>query len=136
MPISKKNFNGFRCILAGIICNLIFGTMYLWANINIYVTTYFRLHGNEWLTINTTTYIYPTWELLRAIGIYFGIRIGKFLGYKKAIMIFTTGFAVSVFISAYTESFWTFMFFYGLMAPLFSGLAEYIPVHCSWMYFP
>ena len=63
MKLTKINTYGILNVIGGISIHLMLGTVYLWGNINIYITSYFRLNGNPDLSITSSKYIFPCWFL-------------------------------------------------------------------------
>jgi len=59
----NKNLKGYLSILGGILIHIVLGTVYLWGNIKIYITSYYRLGENPDLSISSTSFIFPCWFL-------------------------------------------------------------------------
>ena len=127
---------GIMTIVGGIFIHLTLGTIYLWANINIYITSHYRLGNNPNLSVSSSSYIFPCWFLLQAVGMFYGVKIAKLFGFKLTAFISMFGFASTIFLSSWMNDFWTFMLIYGIFPPLFLGFAYLLPMHCAWAYFP
>ena len=54
---------GILNIIGGMLVSLTIGTVYLWGNINIYITSYYRLHGNPNLKLTSSNFNILFWFL-------------------------------------------------------------------------
>ena len=60
-------------IIGGILTHLTIGTVYLWGNISIYVTSYYRLHNYPNMNIFKVNILrFPT-PLLYSLGLFLGV---------------------------------------------------------------
>ena len=59
----NKNLKGYLSILGGILIHIVLGTVYLWGNIKIYITSYYRLGENPDLSISSSSLVFPFWFL-------------------------------------------------------------------------
>lgn len=54
-----KNFKGILTLIGGSFLHLMFGSIFLWGTINDYITSYFRINGNRFLSSELTGVIFP-----------------------------------------------------------------------------
>jgi MFS family permease len=127
---------GFLTIIGGILIHITLGTIYLWANINIYITSYFRLGNNPTLSVSSSSFIFPCWFVFQAFGMFYGVKVAKRIGFKVTALISMLGFASTIFLASFMKDFWIFMLIYGILPPSFLGFAYLLPIHCGWAYFP
>jgi len=57
------NVKGYLSVLGGILIHLVLGTEYLWGNIKLYTTSYYRLGENPDLSISSSSLVFPFWFL-------------------------------------------------------------------------
>lgn len=134
--IIKYKWKGLLIILGGCLVHLVLGSFYLWGNINIYVTSYYRIHSNNSLTTTITSALFCLMLLGISVGFFFGLPLSKKIGFRLASAIETFLIAFSIFLSSYMENFWLFVLFYGICFGLLSGLLYIVPIFLACQYFP
>ena len=50
--IPRRTADGILCLIGGVLIHLSIGTIYLWGNINVYVTSYYRLSSDPNLSLS------------------------------------------------------------------------------------
>ena len=127
---------GFLIILGGCLVHLVLGSFYLWGNINVYVTSYYRIYSDHSLTLTVSSALFCLMLLGISIGFFFGMSVSSKFGFRLSALIETLLIAVSIFVSSYMENFWLFVIFYGIIFGLLSGLLYIIPIFLACQYFP
>ena len=133
----SRRTKGWMTLVGGVLIMLCIGTMYLWGNISIYVTSYYRTKGNPDLNINYASYLFPFWDLSQAIGVIFiSYTLGKRIGYRSYAVLTMMVFGGAQYFSVTFFNFWQFMIFYGIIAPMAGGSVSMVTLYCCWAYFP
>ena len=60
MSLTKHQYKGVMSVLGGILIHLTLGTIYVFGNINVYITSYYRLHYDSTLSMTTSNFIFPS----------------------------------------------------------------------------
>ena len=76
-----KFSKGVLAVIGGCLMHFILGTLYIWGNINIYITSYYRLKGYD-INIEFGGWIFPLWTLCQSIGMHLSTKAGDAIGYK------------------------------------------------------
>ena len=132
----QEKWKGVLTILGGCLVHLVLGSFYLWGNINIYVTSYYRIHSDNSLNISTSSALFCLMLLGISIGFFFGMSLSSKMGYRLSAVIETFLISVSILVSSYMNNFWLFVLFYGIFFGLLSGLLYIIPIFLACQYFP
>ncbi len=132
----KKHQLGYLSVFGGILIHLTLGTIYLWGNINVYITSYYRLHFDNSLSLTTSSFIFPSWYFFQTLGMYLATIVGNRLGFKRTAVLAMLSFAGVTFLCSFIENFTLFMAIYGTLPAIALGFAYMIPLHCGWAYFP
>lgn len=53
--------------------HLVLGSFYLWPNVVVYITSYFRALGNPTLTIAQANFVFPAMILAQCVAMPFGM---------------------------------------------------------------
>jgi MFS family permease len=122
-------------IIGGFLTHLVLGTFYLWGNISLYATSYYRWNGNPGLESATMQYVFPF--------VYLGIFMGGFMGLPLARRIghrITSGSIILVYftsvILASKSSFLEFIITMGFLPGFCVGNEYLIPVDNAYPYYP
>lgn len=132
----SANYRGISSILGGFILHLVIGCFYLWGVINIYVTSYYRLHGEPTLKSSLTSGLFPVFLLFVGITFFFGVKLAKKIGLKLVCVLESLLMTLAIFISSFMPDFWSFMFFYAIVYGLGSGLLYLVPIYICSLHFP
>ena len=132
----QEKWKGVLILLGGCLVHLVLGSFYLWGNINVYVTSYYRLHSDGSLTITVSSALFCLMLLGISIGFFFTIPLATKVGFRLAALIETFFIAVCVFVSSYMSNFWLFVLFFGIFFGVLNGLLYMIPVYLACQYFP
>lgn len=133
---SQKKWKGVLILLGGSLVHLVLGSFYLWGNINVYVTSYYRIHSDNSLTITLASALFCLMLLGISIGFFFGVPLAIKCGYRVVSLCETFLIAVCVFVSSFMDNFWLFVLFYGILFGFLSGLLYMIPIFLGCKYFP
>jgi hypothetical protein len=109
----------------------------MWGNINVYITSYFRIKDNPDLEIKTGGIVFPFMMLAIALGMPLGVRCIYL--FKSIKLMFFTGVTICcgcVFISSFLTNFWSFVIVYGIIYGFVTGLMYMSPCYLCYLYFP
>jgi hypothetical protein len=81
---------------------LIAGSLYLWGNISIYIVSYFRSLGDDWLTVEKASFIYPISMTIHNIVGPIGAAMQKKYNPKIIMLIGSALMFLSYYLSSYT----------------------------------
>jgi hypothetical protein len=126
---------GILVIIGGFILHLAIGCIYIWGNISIYVTSYLR-HFDDSVTSESTFIVLPIHIMTSNIMIIVGSEICLRLGPRAATSIGGAVFTLGVFMSSFTEEFYTFVIVYSVTFGFGCGLIYLAPLLTAWTYFP
>ncbi len=132
----KKNQKGVLVILGGFFVHLVLGSFYLWGVINVYVTSYYRLHSDSTLELKTTSALFCFMLLATSLSFFFSLSTIKRFNPRIIVTLEMLFISVSVFISSFMSNFWMFMIFYGIIFGFFAGFIYIVPIFLSCQYFP
>ena len=130
------NYQGICSVIGGFILHLSLGCFYLWGVINIYVTSYYRLYSDPSLKSSLTAGLFPIFLLFVGLTFFFSLKLAKKIGLKLACFIESLWMAIGVLLSSFMPDFWSFMFFFGIIYGLSSGLLYLLPIYIGSMHFP
>jgi len=132
----QKKWKGVLTILGGCLVHLVLGSFYLWGNINIYVTSYYRIHSDSSLNMATSSALFCLMAFGISLAFFFGLSFSSKVGFRLSAMIETFLISMSIFVSSYMNNFWLFVLFYGIFFGILSGLLYIIPIFLACQYFP
>lgn len=119
---------GILGCFGGMLIQLVIGSLYQWGIVNIYLTSYFRSSDSS-LAVESTGIVFP----LMFISIGLTIRTGLYLSEKfHPLIVMGVGQilqALTIFVSSYMSTFWSFIAFYGILFGLASGNSFMVPIH-------
>jgi MFS transporter, OFA family, oxalate/formate antiporter len=113
------------------------GCFLLWANIDLYVLSYFHQFSPE-ISIG---FIYLVDLLLEAANCT-GFNLGTYMlnGLRlpvKVVLLIGTGLSITgVYAASFTTNLAPYLSFYALLNGMGSGTTYFIPLICGWEYFP
>ncbi|KAM3132172.1 hypothetical protein pb186bvf_015767 [Paramecium bursaria] len=131
----KQQTKGYLCILGGFLTHLMVGAFYLWGNISLNVTSYYRYHGYDDIKSSTVSLVFPTIYFGIAFGSYMGVSFARKYGYRKVSLINLFFYCGSQFIATYVNFYW-FVLFMGFLPGVFIGVEYLLPVDNAINYFP
>lgn len=123
-------------ILGGFLVHLVLGSFYLWPNVIVYITSYFRLNGNPDLTISTANFVFPAMIICQSIAMPFGKKIGLRIGFRNELLLGVGILSTAVFTSSFMTNFWIFIIFYGFIFGLVNGACYIVPINIGLGYLP
>ncbi|KAL4512744.1 hypothetical protein ABPG72_020581 [Tetrahymena utriculariae] len=136
MQLTMKQ-KGYITLIGGFILELVTGTSFLWGQLNVYITSYFRQKDDQGLHLSIGGAIFPLMMGTFAAGIPIGIKAIKLFGSARlCCIVFSFLASVAVFISSYSQKFWQFVFIYGVIHGFIQGIVFFIPVYVGYLYFP
>lgn len=115
--------------------HLVIGSLYQWGIINIYVTSYFKILDPS-VTLESNAVAFPLMMFCYGLTMRIGIHLAEITHPIIVMSSVTVLFSISVFVSSYMSAIWVFLFFYGILFGLFTGMVFMIPVVECNKYFP
>ena len=132
----SNNQKGYLVLIGGFLIHLVLGSFYLWGVINVYVTSYYRLHSDSSLELKITSALFCFMLLAISLTFFFSLSTIKRFHPRIVVTIEMILISVTVFVSSFMPNFWLFMIFYGIIFGLFSGLVYIVPIFLCCQYFP
>ena len=127
--------NGLIVLIGGFLIHLVLGSIYLWGNINIYVTSYLWMEGNN-VTLNDLFFVLPLSLFMLTIFSALGPFLLKYFNPKLILLSGGTLLLASYLAASYVTSVALFIILYGVFAGIGTGICYLVPVACIWEYFP
>lgn len=128
---------GVMTVVGAVILMLYLGCFFLWANISIYVLSYFH----EFHPDSSYGFIFIVDSMLVLFnwcGYWIGVYLFQNLKWNpKFIILLGCGMAlVGVYLSSYTKRLATYLPLYCLLNGLGCGMNYLVPLICGWEWFP
>jgi len=113
------------------------GVGFLWTNIAIYVLSYLYIYDNS-VRADAIFAIDISLVFCQAFGNLFGTYLLNSRGVHPKIVIGLGGFISlgGMFASSYVQRLDLFLILYGILGSFGSGMNYFVPISCSWEYFP
>ncbi len=127
--------HGLPVLLGGFLIHLVLGTVYLWGSINVYITSYLRLQGSS-VTLADLFFVLPLSILMISSFSSLGPYLLKYLNPKAILLIGGSLIFSGYFSSSYVSNPFLFVFLYGALPGIGSGVCYLVPVNCAWEYYP
>lgn len=142
----KIRFLGFRnfyhrkqgqlIVLGGFLLHFVLGSFYMWGTISPYVTSYLKANDPSLSydsLINTICFV----QILSiSLGLPFGVKIGRIVGFQKFLFFCSAIYCSSLFMSSQTNQLSWFVLFFAILPGISCGLIYMIPIYCAWECFP
>ncbi|CAM9728255.1 unnamed protein product [Phaeothamnion confervicola] len=125
----------WQCLTGGVILHLCLGTLYLWGNVSVYVTSYLRLYNPD-ITEGETLYILAGAMLGQACVMTAGGLLQHVLGIRLTALAGGWLLAGGVLLSSMATTLAQFVVTYGVMFGVGIGLAYSCPLVCGFMWMP
>ncbi|EAS00155.1 oxalate/formate antiporter family transporter (macronuclear) [Tetrahymena thermophila SB210] len=128
---------GVLTLIGGFILLLMNGSMFLWGQLNVYVTSYYRQKDDANLDLSVGGAIFPVMMASFGIGLPLGIKLVKIFGQARiSLLISAIISCLMIVISSYTERFYQFVIVYGIISGLAQGSIYFVPIYIGYLYFP
>ena len=134
MNSNSDFWKGIACIIGGVSIHLFLGCLYLWGNIQVYLTSYFHIY-NENVTLSTTLIMSPLLATAQGTTMFIGPYLLKRFPPRAIIMIGSTIALVGCFGSTFMTNFTYFAILYCFFG-FGIGICYLVPLICAWEYFP
>ena len=121
--------------IGGFLTHLVLGAFYLWGNLTIYATSYFRLHGYPDLKTSSMQQIFPFIYVGISSGMFFGIPLARKFGHKLISFLNMLVYVASLYLASISNFGW-FVFFMGFLPGFCIGMEYLIPVDNAYYYNP
>lgn len=130
-------FKGVCSVIGGILIMMFNGCFFLWANIAVYVLSYYYLYDKD-IQIDAIFYVDFLLVLLNCIGYQIGTYLVNQRRWNPKLVLLLGGtISLSGIVTAsYMKNFWAFLFCYGALSGIGCGINYFVPIVCSWEYFP
>lgn len=133
--VSISRRTGYLAVVCAMMGTLMVGSYYSFSNMNPYIAAYLNSKGSQ-VDSKDTLLIMPIWLVNQSIFALVGVRLSERLGYNMVHRIAFTGFTIVNAIMIFVESYWVFIFVYGVLSGLTIGLGYLPGLYISWTYFP
>jgi hypothetical protein len=131
----ESQWKGYLAVAAGFLTHLMIGGIFIWGNIVVYVTSYFRLYDPE-LNMEHTFILFPIQVILNNVIMYLGSLIALHWHPKIAVGLATICMFCGCFFSSYMTSWSLYFVLYGLVVTIGVGFGYTAPLIVAWSYFP
>ncbi|MEE4248540.1 MAG: hypothetical protein V2I33_24435 [Kangiellaceae bacterium] len=131
----ESRLPGYLAVAAGFLTHLMIGAIFIWGNIVVYITSYFRLYNPD-LTMEDTFILFPVQVILNNVIMYIGSLIALNWHPKVALGLSTLCMFLGCFFSSYMTSWGWFFVLYGLVVTIGVGFGYTAPLIVAWSYFP
>ncbi|KAL4470906.1 hypothetical protein ABPG72_005940 [Tetrahymena utriculariae] len=124
-------------LIGGFLLLLMNGTIFLWGQLNVYVTSYFRQKEEPDLELGVAGTVYPVMMISLATGIPFGIKLVKlFVQARYNLLVCSIVSSLMVVISSYTQKFYQFAIVYAVLHGFTQGTIFFVPIYMGYLHFP
>ena len=83
----RCNLIGILNVIGSIIIYMVFGSLYTWSNINVYLVSYLKQYNSPNIEIVDGYFIMPIVIVISNFSNYFGTKIEEKLGFKKCLLL-------------------------------------------------
>ena len=83
----RYNLIGILNVIGSIIIYMVFGSLYTWSNINVYLVSYLKQNNSPNIEIVDGYFIMPIVIVISNLSNYFGTKIEEKLGFKKCLLL-------------------------------------------------
>ncbi|EAR82644.1 oxalate/formate antiporter (macronuclear) [Tetrahymena thermophila SB210] len=134
--ISTK-FKAVLTLIGGFFLLLTNGSIFLWGQLNVYVTSYFRQKEDAGLDLSIGGALFPVMMASLATGIPFGIKLLKFFGSARVcLLISVVTSSMMVILSSFAQRFYQFIIIYGVIGGFAQGTVYFVPIYMGYLYLP
>ncbi|EAS00158.1 oxalate/formate antiporter (macronuclear) [Tetrahymena thermophila SB210] len=124
-------------LIGGFLLLLMNGSIFLWGQLNVYVTSYFRQKDDPDLELGVAGTVYPVMMISLATGIPLGIKLVKLFGQARYnLLICSIISSLMVIISSYTQKFYQFAIVYAVLHGFAQGTIFFVPIYMGYLHFP
>mmetsp|Transcript_17082 Transcript_17082/g.25743 ORF Transcript_17082/g.25743 Transcript_17082/m.25743 type:complete len:512 (-) Transcript_17082:92-1627(-) len=133
-PDLKK---GILCVIGGILCHMVLGTLYCWGNFIAYCPPKLLYYTvSEQKGQPDALGIIPLTILFQMIAMPIGAQVAKRLGTRVASLSSGAIIAFAIYSASFAQNLRTFMIFYAALFGLGVGLGYTSPMVAGWTWFP
>ena len=132
---SKYKLKGFLNVIGSIIIYLIFGSLYAWSNINVYLVSYLKQYKSPNIEIVDGYFIMPIIIVISNISKYFGSKIEEKLELKKCLLLSLVMICGSHFGLLFTTRL-IFVFSLMIIFGIAIGFSEFAVMKNAWYFYP
>ncbi|KAL4478660.1 hypothetical protein ABPG74_006895 [Tetrahymena malaccensis] len=124
-------------LIGGFLLLLMNGSIFLWGQLNVYITSYFRQKDDHDLELGVAGTVYPVMMISLATGIPLGIKLVKLFGQARYnLLICSIISSLMVIISSYTQRFYQFAIVYAVLHGFAQGTIFFVPIYMGYLHFP
>ncbi|KAL4478659.1 hypothetical protein ABPG74_006894 [Tetrahymena malaccensis] len=128
---------GVLTLIGGFLLLFMNGSMFLWGQLNVYVTSYYRQKEDTNLDLSVGGAIFPVMMASFGLGLPLGIKLLKIFGQARiSLLISATISCIMIIISSYTQRFYQFIIVYGIISGITQGSIFFVPIYLGYLYFP
>ncbi|KAL4470917.1 hypothetical protein ABPG72_005951 [Tetrahymena utriculariae] len=124
-------------LVGGFLILLMNGSIFLWGQLNVYVTSYFRQKEDAGLELSLGGALFPVMMASLATGIPLGIKLLKFFGSARTCLLISVVISsMMVILSSFAQRFYQFIIIYGVMGGFAQGTIYFVPIYMGYLYLP
>lgn len=127
MARDKEFWKGIMCLFGGFCIHLFLGCLYLFGNIQVYITSYLHIYDPS-VTLNSTLIIAPTLTLCQGLTVFFGPYLLNYIGPRWIILFGCSVCLGGLLASSYVTSLPAFVILYGVYYGLGLGVVYLVPL--------
>ena len=115
-----RNFFNYKAkaiisVIGGFILHLVVGEYYLWGNINIYFTSYYRLISEPDLQTSKSVLLVPIIDFIGTFSMFMAPIIISKIGLRPTVFIMGMAIAVNLLLCSFMPNFISFMLLFGIV---------------------
>ncbi|CAI2368758.1 unnamed protein product [Moneuplotes crassus] len=133
--MASNKAKGILCVIGGLILHIVFGCLYLWGNIQVYVTSYLYKYDTS-ITLDDTSTVFILQNAFKVICVPLATFLIDFIPPWSTSLIGGVISMGGVFASTYATNLYLFIFLYPILFGIGTGFCYMIPIMCGWEYFP
>ena len=131
----SSNLKGIFNVIGSIIIYMVFGSLYTWSNINVYLVSYLKQYNSPNIEIVDGFFIMPIVLVISNFSNYFGTTIEEKLGFKKCLFLTLLMACGSHFILIFTTRL-VAIYFLMIIFGIAIGFSYIGITKNAWYYYP
>ena len=133
--LKSSNLKGILNVIDSIIIYMIFGSLYTWSNINVYLVSYLKQYNSPNIEIVDGFFLMPIVLVISNFSNYLGTTIEEKLGFKKCLILSLLMDCGSHFILIFTTRL-VVIYFLMIIFGIAIGFSFIGITKNAWLYYP
>ena len=101
----NNKHKGYLVIIGGFLIHIVLGSFYLWGVINVYVTSYYRLHSDSSLDIKMTSSLFSFMSLSISLTFFFSLLTIRSFQPRVVVTFEMILISATILISSFMSNF-------------------------------